>query len=328
VALLCLVFLDKGAIAMKVNLIAILGVLFCLIGFKAAAESTEDILALAQKGVGDEILIATVERSDAAFTLRAADILKLKDAKVSDKVIQAMLKHKPGVTLEAAGRPRPEAPVADKPVAAPQPNPVTGPVTGTLNIENVDDKAWSYSVEPETRTIWISGATDGKGNLTAHGGISVRMAAGAYKVRYNGKDSGPALTVRSGEKSLLMLSRVNNDQTDALYGIVFENGARKGSALLMQLRQSPAPRDTQNGGTREAATASVERVVERERVVEVPQTTVVYRDTYVPPTTVIYSGYPRYYTTYPYYYCGPSYHRPSSFFSFNFGYSSGHHHRR
>jgi hypothetical protein len=303
---------------MKYSLIAVLGLALCTISFGAAAQTTDDVIAMANKGVGEEVLIATVERSTAGFELTAAQILKLKEAKVSDKVIQTMLKHKP---VAAAANPRPEAPVAAQPPIDVVPannggREVAG--DGTLNIENVDDKTWAYMYEPEVKTIWITGSAEGKGNLQAHGGVSLRMAAGTYKVRYNGKDSGPSVTVRAGEKSLLMLSRVETDEVEALYISVFENGERKGGGRLAQLR-AEAPRAESRANVEENDEASEageprERVVER-RVIEVPQTTVIYRDSYEPAPIVVYDSYPRYYG-----------YSPRSYFSFGFGLSSGHHH--
>jgi hypothetical protein len=238
-----------------------------------------------------------VENSKVAFQLSAADIVKCKDNKVPDKVITAMLRHHPAVTAAAAVPAAPAAPIA----------PVIAAADGILNIENLDDKVWSYSYEPESKTIWISyRASDGRGNLDAHGGLSIRMPAGTYKVRYNGRDSGPFVTVFSGEKSLVMISRVDTPELEALYATVFERGDKKATDRIATLRAAPSAGN--KGSYNSDAT--------RERIVEVPTTNYVYQSYPVP----VYSsyGYPYYYGYWGPYYYGPRYYSPSYL---NFGFS-------
>ncbi|MGD0092250.1 MAG: hypothetical protein ABSE73_20230 [Planctomycetota bacterium] len=83
----------------------------------AFAQTAAEVAVLAQKGVGEDVLLAFVEASDSSIQLSADDIVKLKDAKVSDKVIVAMLRHhpvarqaaepQPGFTIKRARRPVP-----------------------------------------------------------------------------------------------------------------------------------------------------------------------------------------------------------------------------
>ena len=48
-------------------------------------------------------------------------------------------------------------------------------VSGTLSLENTDDKAWAYVYDPETQTIWISPPTaDDRRTLAAHGGLAFK----------------------------------------------------------------------------------------------------------------------------------------------------------
>ena len=300
-----------------------------MLASSAFAASADEIIALSQKGVGEDVLLAQVEASKTGYNLTAADILKLKDAKVPDKVVTAMIKHKGTGVAESRPAPVP-APVREERIA-----PVTAPAAaaeGTLNIENVDDKSWAYTYEPDVKTLWITSANGDRGRLEAHGGISLRMAAGTYKVRYNGEDRGQTVTVYAGEKSLLLLSRVQTREIEALYVSVFEKGERKSGGRLVVLRENPEPRET----TRREAPQPVaepeaeaeaeepveprvrERIVERERVVEVPSTTVIYRDPYPYYSSSVYVG-PRYYYSGPRYYSGYSYPRYHSHYH-------GHHH--
>ena len=290
---------------MKQTLTTLAGLLLLMVAANVRAETLDDIITLAQKGVGEDVMLATVENSQSDFQLSVADIVKLKDGKVPDKVIAAMLRHHPQAPAPAPVAIR--ARQAETPVEAARP---AAGATGTLNFENVDEKVWSYSYEPASKTIWItSQAADGRGNLDPHGGLSVKMAAGAYKVRYNGQDRGAGVTVFSGEKSLLMLSRVETAEREALYVTVFERGERKATAKLATLRDD-----------KQAATqTSPEKVVERERIVEVPSTTTVIQPA---PVYTYDVGTPYYYNSYYPYYYGPRYYYPSNF---GFGYSNFHH---
>lgn len=310
---------------MKGTWLSLAAILLSILAVRASAETTEDILALTQKGMGEEVLLATIERSKGSFNLTAADILKLKDAKVPDKVIAAMIRHK-GATGEAAvaaPRPLPVAPQKEEAPVLRYAEERPAPANGTLNIENVDDKVWSYSYEPETKTIWISTAADnGRGNLKANGGVTVRLPAGTYKVRYNGEESGPAVTVFSGEKSSVLLTRVDTAELEALYVTIFEKGDRKAGERIAVLRQNAPARSPRKDTSQlqDEESTPRERIVERERVVEAPTTTIIYREAYVPPPVVYY---PRYYTP-----CYPHYYYPSRGY-LNFDYRSGHgsHHR-
>lgn len=288
-----------------------------------AADNADDIISLTQKGVGEEVLMATVENSKGTFELTTADIIKLKENKVPDKVVAAMIKHRPGaraVDAAVAAQPRAAAPLAPRAAAAGD---------GVLNIENLDDKTWSYMYEPEAATIWISrGNNNGRGNLEPHGGLSLRMPAGTYAVRYNGRNEGANVTVNADDKSLIMLTRVETAQLEALYVTVFEKGERKSGGRLVTLRENGGKKSTYNDDSDDIDSAPATRVVERERYVDAPSTTVVYRDA----PSVIYSGY---YPSYSYYggYASPRYYGSSYYGGYyapryygSYGYRGGYGH--
>ena len=77
-----------------------------------AAETADDVALLAQKGLGEEVLLAFVDRAEGTFTLSADQIIKLKQATVPEKVIAAMLRKK---------APAPAVPALWSSVAQPQP---------------------------------------------------------------------------------------------------------------------------------------------------------------------------------------------------------------
>jgi hypothetical protein len=290
--------------------------LLLALAVSARAESVDDIVTLAQKGVGEDVILATVDNAKGTFQLSAADIIKLKDSKVPEKVITAMLRHKSAAApAPAVVAPAPAIAAPAPAVAAPAAPVTIAAAEGILNIENLDDRVWSYKYDPDSRTIWFTGpAADGRGNLESHGGLSVRMPPGTYKVRYSNQENGPVITVFAGDKSLIMLSRVDTNELEALYATVFERGERKATGKLVALR-----------GEKKSVENTIAPVQERvvERVVETPPT-VIYRETPAP----VYS-YPAYpysygYYSYPYSYGYPRCYGPSS--SFRFGYSNHGHH--
>jgi hypothetical protein len=301
-----------------------LALLFFAVGMLQAADATvSDIITLAEKNLGEDVLLATVEASSKPFNLKADEIVKLKEGKVSDKVIAAMIRHRqpaPGARVAPAA---PVAPAEPAPAQQPAPAPATpakaeapvigAPAFGVLNIENLDSKVWSYRYEPDTQTIWISSSSnDGRGNLQANGGMSIRLPAGEYQVRYNGQERGQKVSVFEGAKSLLMISRVETLEVEALYVSVFERGERRASGRLVTLRENPAPRED---NVIRKSSAATERVIER--VVEVPRTQVVYAQptyTYSTPTVIYAGGYSPYYSSG---YCG-SYYTPR-YSSYNCG---------
>jgi len=73
-----------------------------------------DVIKLANAGVGDEVIIAYVDKSQKAFTLTTDDIIALNNSKVSARVITAILSHEGLIENpqgQAAGsRPTGEAP--------------------------------------------------------------------------------------------------------------------------------------------------------------------------------------------------------------------------
>lgn len=292
--------------------------LFCL-ACTAQAQTTEDIIQLAQKGLGEEVLLATVERTEGGFALTADQIVKLKQAGVSEKVIAAMLRKAPAAPV--AAQPTPAAPTAPVQAAA------VG--EGTLNLENVDDKPWAYRLDETARLLWISplGAAAEERVLPAHGGVSLAAAAGAYEVRYAGEASSTPFSIQANEKTLLLVSRVETEEFEGLYVSVFEKAERKAGgrlAVLRQTRRSP-PQVTYQY----VAPQPVQRVESQQVVVE-PSTTVVYRNdpywdtpTYVyqplwwhPP--VYYSGYSPYYRPYYGSSWGRSCYYPSSSVGFRY----------
>jgi hypothetical protein len=88
-----------------------------------------EVIRLAESGVGDEVVLAYIQNSQAAFNLGADDVLYLRDVGLSSAVITAMLSH--DTTLRdqyPAANPNPPAPVQEPP---PQPESDVPPAYAT-----------------------------------------------------------------------------------------------------------------------------------------------------------------------------------------------------
>ena len=134
------------------RVLCVLAVAFLAVTAVSAEKvSLDDVINMAKQGVGEDVLMAAVERSDDAYNLTAQEILKLKAAGVSEKVIAAMLRKK------GAAMPPPMPPPADK--AGEQPV-VVGAAQGKLNIENVDDLPWAYRLDPNSKAVSNNHAHD------------------------------------------------------------------------------------------------------------------------------------------------------------------------
>lgn len=82
-----------------------------------------EIVELAQKGVGDEVLIEYVRKSSVAFDLTTDEILYLKDIGVSEEILAEMLRHGRAIAVQAEkpqSAPTPAAPVESAPAPAPE----------------------------------------------------------------------------------------------------------------------------------------------------------------------------------------------------------------
>jgi hypothetical protein len=84
------------------NFITLLALFALTLAGSAFAQTlADDVINLAKKNAGEEVMIAFVEASHSAVKLSAADIMTLRDANVPDKVITALLRHRP-----AGGQPQ------------------------------------------------------------------------------------------------------------------------------------------------------------------------------------------------------------------------------
>jgi hypothetical protein len=79
---------------MKIRVAFFLGVLVLCSAFSVQASTMDDVIALNQKNVGEDVLLAMVDKDRSRYALGASDIVRLKDARVPEKVILAMIRHR------------------------------------------------------------------------------------------------------------------------------------------------------------------------------------------------------------------------------------------
>ena len=76
---------------MRVLGCVIAAVVLVLLPVRADAVTINDLVALSRSGVSDEILVALIDADRTVFTLNADQVLTLKSAGVSDRVVLKML---------------------------------------------------------------------------------------------------------------------------------------------------------------------------------------------------------------------------------------------
>jgi len=89
---------------------------------KAAPSPVDSVIESVKAGLSESLIIRTLQRDNKPANLTTADLVKLKNAGVSENIINVMLD--PGSAPAAAAAPAAPAPVA---VAAPAPAPVAAP---------------------------------------------------------------------------------------------------------------------------------------------------------------------------------------------------------
>ena len=119
-----------------------------------------DIKALAKAGVSDEVIVSQIRNSHTAYHLSTAEIIDLKDAGVSEKVIDFMIN-----TPALAGSPRPPAvqsevpppPVAEEVIVSPGPDYVWVPGCWEWNGWRWVWIRGHWAVPPYRGAVWVGG---------------------------------------------------------------------------------------------------------------------------------------------------------------------------
>ncbi|MBI5366127.1 MAG: hypothetical protein HZA54_03745 [Planctomycetes bacterium] len=279
--------------------VAVLALLACLVGaLPAGAVTKEEIVKLAQAGVGDEVIINQISADGTVFQLSAQEILELKGAKVSERVISFMIQ-----TRTQAPPPGAPGPGGGQPGAA---NQVPGV---TLVLVNSDDRDYSIQIDEAGHMIfyYYGNFTDrlslGRGETR-----SIGLPPGEWVVRWVGEREAYRFRAGPANTAKLVVSGVDFADYRAT-NLTITVGDR-------EVASGPLKKYVDRGAPRPAAQAAAPQALPGYGESQIPSgpapdaTTVVYvppqpRDPvvvnyYAQPTPVV--TYRHYYTTAPVYY--------------------------
>jgi len=141
--------------------------------FAQAVLTNDSVLKMAKAGLGEDILLSTIKAQPGRYTTAPDDLIALKVAGVSDKVIAAMMEKAPVV----AGVPAPTAPSGNPP--APQAKAAPGPVN-EVGVYHLKDGAW-VDLAPEVVNFKTGGVLKSIG--------TVGIVKGDVNGRVNGEHS-------------------------------------------------------------------------------------------------------------------------------------------
>jgi hypothetical protein len=120
---------NEGAPSVRKFIFALFCVALCPIAFAQQALNNDAIVRMVKAGLSDEVVVATIDASPGQYATTANDLIALKQAGVSDKVIGAVVAR----AMSPASNAAPAAgPTAAPPVqSAPQPIQATPPTAST-----------------------------------------------------------------------------------------------------------------------------------------------------------------------------------------------------
>jgi len=246
----------------------------------ARALEVEEVEKLSKAGVGEEVILEKMRADGTVYRLSTYEILKLKEAGVSDRVLRAML-----ATASAPAAPAPEEPAAPPVVLMPEAVPAAPLEHGsvTLTVENLDRRDYSVQVDELHHALYVyhGTGTAGRVHVPASGSQVLRLAPGTWTVRWVGAAGSQALFAAPGAPARLVLTRTETAEADALYVSIFSGAERTGGGRLTTFRYAPPPPAPAPQATTIIRERVVERVPERTVIVERPATRV-YQSTVRP----------------------------------------------
>lgn len=137
-----------------------------------------DIKALAKAEISEEVIISQIRASRTVYRLTTAEIIELRDAGVSNRVIDFMIN-----TPHAAGTPLPATVEQPTAVTVTQPPPPPPPVTEEVVVRPRPGYVWipaawtwyggrwvwvsgRWALPPHRRAVWVPGRYEPRGRTT------------------------------------------------------------------------------------------------------------------------------------------------------------------
>jgi len=112
--------------------------MFLTVCLAQTALTNDAILKMAKAGLGDDILLSTIKAQPGRYTTAPDDLISLKSAGVTDKVIAAMIEK----NTSGGGAPMPAGATGNSPSAASKPAAAAGPVN-EVGVYFLKSDAWT-----------------------------------------------------------------------------------------------------------------------------------------------------------------------------------------
>jgi len=154
----------------------------------AQALTNDDIIKMVQVKLADSVVIAKIKSSDCAFDTSADALIKLKQAGVSDAVLQAMLEG--GGQLMTAPSPQPTPPPPETPLLPAGPEKSVELQNAEVSAKNFVDQGSSF----RQRVRHVHAFGDCSGVLTVERGYLSFQSQGAVKKAHDFRVSGAEIT--------------------------------------------------------------------------------------------------------------------------------------
>jgi curli biogenesis system outer membrane secretion channel CsgG len=139
---------------------------------KAAASPVDSVIESVKAGLSESLIIRTLKRDNKPLDLTPADLVKLKNAGVSENIINVMLDPASAPAAAAAPAPAPTAAAAPAPAPAPAPEPVaaaapapaaSGPTTQAQKKRVIVDEFDYSTVKTAVQSVFNTQQDIGKG---------------------------------------------------------------------------------------------------------------------------------------------------------------------
>jgi len=129
------------------RLLLVFPLLFALATSRVSADIVDDIITLAQKNLSTDVIIAFIDHhAEDLRDLKAADIARLMDAKVPDRVVEAVLRRQYAMPPDAASRAvAPEEPAPKEPETS-QTEQTAPPLDSEDNVIYVVDSSYPVPI--------------------------------------------------------------------------------------------------------------------------------------------------------------------------------------
>jgi hypothetical protein len=173
---------------------------------KSQALTVDGVISMVQAGLSDDVIIARLRRDDKPFDLTSDDMIRLKQAKVSDAVLKVMLDPKADVSAPApsaapATVPAPVYPGVAKPSGA---TPAPGAAeTGDPNDPMIphDSGIYLYTKDRDGKPLMVVLERASYQGAKTGGMFGSAMTYGIKKAKTKAQIPGPHASIRVNEAS-------------------------------------------------------------------------------------------------------------------------------